>query len=221
MPQAFKIVSLSISDGGPADEPFSTLSCLDTARWFPAFPFPNLTLLGADCTDDRMFHPECPITLSLFYGPGQDLRRIAGIVVLSDDAGLMWSIEFSYPSGTSPVRLGVDDVVADETARFDFDCANGEYIRGMKTYYKRRGEFLGFKVNIATAHKEFAHATNIGDSSSCIRARGARSRSHPSPRMTFRWRNSMPSLYFQRMGALLRYAPGWYVPPVCTICRLM
>lgn len=153
VPQAFKIATLSISDGGPADEPFGGLSCLYNTRWFPSLPSPDLTLLGVDCTDDRQLDTEGPIVLSLLDGPRQDLRRITGIVVSLDDMVNIWSIEFSYPSGTKPVRLGMVGDAASETYRLDLDHANAEYIRGIKTYYIRGERLLAFEVKTAATHQ--------------------------------------------------------------------
>ena len=59
--------------------------------------------------------------------------------------------------------MGVDGAIADETRRLDLDYANGEYIRGIKAYYRQRGEFLGFRVWIPATRVVFSHTANLGN----------------------------------------------------------
>lgn len=138
-----------ISDGGPADKGSDgALSLLDTSRWYPCLPGQDLTFLGVDGRDVWQLDPEMPITLALFGSAPQDLRNISGIAVRFEEEfwSHMWEVEVSYPPGTTPLRLGVGGVEAGRVHRFAINCANGEYIRGIKAIYRLRGEFFGFKV---------------------------------------------------------------------------
>ena len=136
--QAFKLQILSISDGGPADEAFDDiLSWLDTCRWLPSLPSQDISVVGLDST--RHESRSDPITLALFGSASHNPRNISGVAVRYRD-GYVYNIELSYGQGTTPVRLGVEDVKPDGSGNIEdtavsrsaIDCANGEYTRVIK-----------------------------------------------------------------------------------------
>lgn len=221
VPQAFKIAKLSISDGGPADEPFAALSCLYNARWFPSLPSPDLTILGAVGTDDRSLDSEYPIILSLMDGPEQDLRRITGIMLSLNDLGEVLRIEFSYPSGTKPVKLGMVGDSAPDVYRFEFDSAKGEYIRGIKTYYIRGDRLLAFEVKTAATHQVFAHGTNVGKSSKFFTSTGREIELPPYLIGEYRTSEMHVESLFPADGSIVGFCGRLVFPPFLTICAFM
>lgn len=151
-------MSLSISDGGAADEAIeSTPSLLDTSLWFPSFPTPDLSFLGIDPRGVRVRDrdPKMAIKMALFGTKPGSLTRVSGIAVRTRSGTCIDNVEICYSDGAAPVRIQPGDTQRhlephmrshNTASRFAIDYANGEYIVGVKVFYAREGCLLGFVV---------------------------------------------------------------------------
>ena len=146
--QALKIVSLSISDGGFADTAFDgAISLVDSNRWFPLHPSPDMSIHGIDGQGLWHYNKQTPITLAVFGQTTQDLRAVSRIAVRIGEEDL-FDLEVHYGPGTTPVQLGVYGVEEGHVASFTIDSENGEHIRGVEIICRRAVALHGFKVNV-------------------------------------------------------------------------
>ena len=153
--QSFKMVSLSISDGSSPGEAFNRkFSLFNSSRWFPAFPSPEVSILGMEERGLWGFESKTPIALAMFKDSSRERRNISNVTSRSRDEGCIFYVEVRYLDETDPVRIGLDNVKQGEITSFTMVYKNGEDIRGLECFYEPEGALLGFKV-LCFTHRLF------------------------------------------------------------------